>query len=100
VHQGLSGFSEGLGNVVFAPADALDSGTDYIAGKPASAFGAAPPPPLPRAHDSYNGAFVEPAGPPQTKMERQIRGRPAHSEPIRPLFYSLADLALRALVPV
>jgi hypothetical protein len=40
VHQGLSGFNEGIGNVVFAPADAPDSGTDYIAGKLAAAFGA------------------------------------------------------------
>jgi hypothetical protein len=71
--QGLSGLNEGLGNAVFALPDALDRGTDYVAGKLAAAFGAAPPT-LPRAHDRYNQAFVEPAGQPQTKTEQQIRG--------------------------
>jgi hypothetical protein len=74
VHQGLSGFNEGLGNVAFAPVDALDSGANYIVGKLAAAFGAAPPPPVTSVHDYYNRAFVAPAGPPQTKLEQQIRG--------------------------
>jgi hypothetical protein len=74
VHQGLSGFNEGLGNVAFAPVDALDSGTNYIVGKLAKAFGAVPPPLVTSAHDYYNRAFVAPAGPPQTKLEQQIRG--------------------------
>ena len=72
--QGLSGFNEGLGNVVFAPADALDTATDYVAGKLATAFGTSPPAALPRAHDYYNGAFVAPAGQPETKIEQRIRG--------------------------
>jgi hypothetical protein len=72
--QGLSGFNEGLGNVVFAPADAMDTATDYVAGKLASAFGTSPPPALPRTHDYYNGAFLAPAGPPKTKIEQRIRG--------------------------
>ena len=32
------------------------------------------PPPVATAHDYYNRAFVAPAGPPQTKLEQQIRG--------------------------
>ena len=74
VHQGLSGFNEGLGNVAFAPVDALDGGSNYIVDKLAAAFGAAPPPPVTSAHDYYNRAFVAPAGPPQTNIEQQIRG--------------------------
>ena len=72
--QGLSGFNEGLGNVVFAPADALDTATDYVAGKLASTFGTTLPAALPRAHDYYNGAFVAPAGQPENKIEQRIRG--------------------------
>ena len=45
-----------------------------VVGKLASAFGAAPPSPVTSAHDYYNRAFVEPAGPPETKIEKQIRG--------------------------
>ena len=73
VQQGLSGFNEGLGNVVFAPADLLDRGTDYVAGKLAAAFGATPPA-VQRTHDYYNRAFVDPAGQPETKLEQRIRG--------------------------
>jgi len=73
VQQGLSGFNEGLGNVVFAPADLLDRGTDYVAGKLAAAFGATPPV-VQRTHDYYNRAFVDPAGQPETKLEQRIRG--------------------------
>ena len=47
---------------MFAPADALDTATDYVAGKLANAFGAALPSAVPRAHDYYNGVFVAPAG--------------------------------------
>jgi hypothetical protein len=72
--QGLSGFNEGLGNVVFALPDALNKGTDYVAGKLAATFGASPPPPVPSSHDYYNRAFVDPAGAPQTKLEQRIRG--------------------------
>jgi hypothetical protein len=73
VQQGLSGFNEGVGNVVFAPADLLDRGTDYVAGKLAAAFGATPPA-VQRTHDYYNRAFVDPAGQPETKLEQRIRG--------------------------
>ena len=72
--QGLSGFNEGLGNVVFALPDALNTGTDYVAGKLAAAFGASPPPHVPSSHDYYNRAFVDPAGAPETKLEQRIRG--------------------------
>ena len=72
--QGLSGFNEGLGDVVFALPDALNKGTDYVAGKLAAAFGASPPPPIPSSHDYYNRAFVDPAGAPETKLEQRIRG--------------------------
>ena len=73
VQQGLSGFNAGVGNVVFAPADLLDRGTDYVAGKLAAAFGATPPA-VQRTHDYYNRAFVDPAGQPESKIEQQIRG--------------------------
>jgi hypothetical protein len=72
--QGLSGFNEGLGDVVLAPVDALDRGAGYVTGKLAAAFGAAPPPASTSLHDAYNKTFVAPAGPPQTKTEQQIRG--------------------------
>ena len=72
--QGLSGFNEGLGDVVFALPDALNKGTDYVAGKLAAAFGASPPPPVPSSHHYYNRAFVDPAGAPETKLEQRIRG--------------------------
>jgi hypothetical protein len=72
--QGLSGFNEGLGNVVFALPDALNKGTDYVAGKVAAAIGASPPPPVQSSHDYYNRAFVAPAGQPETKLEQRIRG--------------------------
>jgi hypothetical protein len=72
--QGLAGFNEGLGNVILAPADALDSATGYIAGKIANVIGASPPPTLPGLHDYYNQAFVAPAGDPQTPMQKRIRG--------------------------
>jgi hypothetical protein len=72
--QALSGFNAGLGNVVFTPADALDSATNYVAGKIANVIGAAPPPTLPSMHDFYNNAFVAPAGAPATPMETRIRG--------------------------
>ena len=71
--RGSPALTRGLGNVVFAPVDALDSGADYVVGKLASAFGAAPPSPVTSAHDYYNRAFVAPAGPPETKIEKQIR---------------------------
>jgi hypothetical protein len=58
VQQGLSGFNEGLGNVVFAAPDALDRASDYVAGKLAAAFGAAPAPALPSVHSYYDDAFV------------------------------------------
>ena len=71
--RGSPALTRGLGNVVFAPVDALDSGADYVVGKLASAFGAAPPSPVTSAHDYYNRAFVAPAGPPETKIEKRIR---------------------------
>ena len=74
VQQGLSGFNEGLGNVVFAPSDALGSASDYLAGKISNVIGATPSPPLPSTHDYYNKAFVAPAGVPATPMEKRIRG--------------------------
>jgi hypothetical protein len=73
VQQGLSGFNEGLGNVVFAAPDALDKASDYVAGKLAAAFGAAPAPALPSVHSYYDDAFVAPGGAPETKTEQRIR---------------------------
>jgi hypothetical protein len=60
--------------VVFALPDALNKGTDYVAGKVAAAIGASPPAPVPSSHDYYNRAFVDPAGAPETKLEQRIRG--------------------------
>jgi hypothetical protein len=74
VQQGLSGFNNGLGNLIFAAPDALDSATGYVAGKIANVIGAAPPPTLPSAHDAYNQTFVAPGGAPNTPMEKRIRG--------------------------
>jgi hypothetical protein len=74
VQQGFSGFNQGLGNIIFAPSDALNSATDYVAGKIGNAIGAPPAPTLPSAHDYYNRTFVAPAGEPQTPIEKRIRG--------------------------
>lgn len=74
VQQGLSGFNEGVGNVVFTPSDALATASDYIAGKITNATGGTPAPTLPSTHDYYNQAFVAPAGAPDTPLEKRIRG--------------------------
>jgi hypothetical protein len=74
VRQGMSGFNQGIGNVVFAPSDALGSASDYLANKITGAFGGTPSPAVPSAHDYYDRIFVAPGGAPATPLEKQIRG--------------------------
>jgi hypothetical protein len=72
-NQAAAGFNKGFGNTAFLPVDALAQGADWLTNKAGDALGVGHLPPVTSAHDMFNKVAVDPAGEPQSIMQKMMR---------------------------
>jgi hypothetical protein len=72
-NQAAAGFNKGFGNTAFLPVDALAQGADWLTNKVADGLGIEHLPPVTSAHDMFNKVAVDPAGEPESIMQKLVR---------------------------
>jgi hypothetical protein len=72
-NQAAAGFNKGFGATAFLPVDALAQGADWLTNKAGDALGVGHLPPVTSAHDMFNKVAVDPAGEPESIMQKLVR---------------------------